>query len=545
MSYLKKHGNRQTPQRERALGRSDQIENSEGGYVFDPGMWQRLRRFLILGSEGGSYYANERKLTRENIDVVVACIREDGVRVVQEIEKVSGGGLAPKNDQALFALAAVFAYGDPEAKVLAESALPRVARTSTHLFQFVAFVRQFRGWGRSLRRAVAKWYAQKTPEQLSYQVVKYREREKMNHRDLLRLSHPGRQVTSGNPAYELTPEQEAVFAYAAGKSTVPPTPIIEGYERAQHAQTTEQTAGLIREYGLTREMVKTEHLRAPEVWNALLVDMPMTAMIRNLPTMTRVGLLTPQAYATQVVIERLIDQERLRKARIHPLQVLLALVTYQEGRGFRSSATWQPVRQIVDALDQSFYEAFGAVEPAGKRTLIGLDVSSSMQSRIAGTFLPASVAATAMSLVTVATEPMTEVMAFTGRYGRSQQNVGEMTQLTISPHQRLDDVVKMAYALGFGATDCALPILYAFHYNREIDTFIIYTDNETWAGQIQPFEALQRYREKTGIPAKLVVVGMVSNGFSIADPNDPGMLDVVGFDTSAPNIIGAFSRGEL
>jgi 60 kDa SS-A/Ro ribonucleoprotein len=40
-----------------------------------------------------------------------------------------------------------------------------------------------------------------------------------------------------------------------------------------------------------------------------------------------------------------------------------------------------------------------------------------------------------------------------------------------------------------------------------------------------------------------VVVGMVSNGFTIADPTDPGMLDVVGFDASAPNTISDFSAG--
>jgi 60 kDa SS-A/Ro ribonucleoprotein len=40
-----------------------------------------------------------------------------------------------------------------------------------------------------------------------------------------------------------------------------------------------------------------------------------------------------------------------------------------------------------------------------------------------------------------------------------------------------------------------------------------------------------------------VVVGLVSNGFSIADPADPGMLDVVGFDAAAPAVIADFLRG--
>ena len=43
-------------------------------------------------------------------------------------------------------------------------------------------------------------------------------------------------------------------------------------------------------------------------------------------------------------------------------------------------------------------------------------------------------------------------------------------------------------------------------------------------------------------PAKLVVVAMVSNGFTIADPDDAGMLDVVGFDSAAPALIADFAK---
>jgi hypothetical protein len=42
-----------------------------------------------------------------------------------------------------------------------------------------------------------------------------------------------------------------------------------------------------------------------------------------------------------------------------------------------------------------------------------------------------------------------------------------------------------------------------------------------------------------------VVGGMASNGFSNADPADPGMLDVVGFDTATPQLISDFARGAL
>lgn len=88
--------------------------------------------------------------------------------------------------------------------------------------------------------------------------------------------------------------------------------------------------------------------------------------------------------------------------------------------------------------------------------------------------------------------------------------------------------------LPFVGTDCALPMLDALKHNLKVDAFIGYNDSETWAGKIHPLQALREYRQKTGIPAKLIVVGMTSNGFTIADPEVAGMLDVVGFSTNTP-----------
>jgi 60 kDa SS-A/Ro ribonucleoprotein len=63
---------------------------------------------------------------------------------------------------------------------------------------------------------------------------------------------------------------------------------------------------------------------------------------------------------------------------MHPIAVLAALRTYASGRGARGRGVWNPVREIVEALDAAFYTAFGNVEPTGKRLLLALDVSASM-----------------------------------------------------------------------------------------------------------------------------------------------------------------------
>lgn len=81
---------------------------------------------------------------------------------------------------------------------------------------------------------------------------------------------------------------------------------------------------------------------------------------------------------------------------------------------------------------------------------------------------------------------------------------------------------------------------------ENIDVFVVYTDSETWFGKIHPTAALQKYRKEMNHPnAKLIVVGMQSNQFTIADPNDKGMLDVVGFDSAAPQVMSLFAEGQI
>jgi 60 kDa SS-A/Ro ribonucleoprotein len=555
MSYLKRIRPRRPPQSAPIAG-SGQMPNSAGGYAWEVDDWARLRRFLILGSEGGSYYASEQTLTRENAEAVERCLAADGPRAVAEIVHVSDEGRAPKNDPALFALAMAAGLGDEATRKAALEALPQVARTGTHLFLFVTFVEGFRGWGRSLRRAVGSWYATQSVDDVAYQAVKYRQRDGVTHRDVLRLAHPGEDVSSGNPTLEVSDEHARLFEWIVrgGKAEGLPR-AVEGFARAQDAESPAESAELVREYRLPREALKSDHLTSAEVWEALLEDMPMTAMVRNLANMTRAGVLEPGSVGTATVVSVLCNAERIRKARVHPIALLAALRTYQSGRGARGQNTWNPVREIVDALDSAFYVAFGNVEPTGKRLLLALDVSGSMSMGwVSGLpALTARDASAALALVTAATEEHYEVVGFfAGRGGWKSKTKGQwgwgeqgLTPLSISPRQRLDDAVNTVDGLPFGGTDCALPMLYALAKRREIDTFVIYTDSETWAGDVHPAQALRDYRTASGIDACLVVVGMVSNGFSIADPADPGMLDVVGFDTATPQLISDFARGAL
>ncbi len=302
---------------------------------------------------------------------------------------------------------------------------------------------------------------------------------------------------------------------------------------------------LIKEYNFPREVLATDLLKSKEVWSALLADMPPTALIRNLGKLTSLGLLGPLTAETKAAVAKLTDKEALRKARVHPFQILLALEQYRQGHGDKGSLTWTPNPQICDALDAAFYLAFESVIPTGKNILLALDLSGSMNwTNMFGTNITARAASAAMALITMATEKNYHVMGFTkGKYPSMHAGYPSgLSPLDISPKMRLDQVTKKISDLEFGGTNCAVPMLYAIENKLDVDAFVIYTDNETWYGDIHPSQALRNYRQKFGKDSKLIVTAMAGTEFTIADPNDRGMLDVVGFDSSAPAIMSDFIR---
>jgi 60 kDa SS-A/Ro ribonucleoprotein len=521
-----------TPQTEPLPG---QVANSAGGFTFAVDDWSRLDRFLILGAEGGSYYVSERKLTLDNAKCVERCVSANGPRTVARIVEISDAGRAPKNDPALLALAIAAKKGNAPTRAAALSALPKVARIGTHLFHFAEYLQAVGGgWGRGTTRAFANWYLAMDGDRLALQAVKYQSRDGWSHRDILRKAHPK----------TADARRQAIFhwivkGWDAVGADPPPDEVLAriwAFERAKKLTgptDAKELVRLIETYRLPHECVPTEAKQIPAVWEALLPEMGLTAMVRNLGKLTEVGVLAPMSAAAALVRDKLGDVESLRAARLHPMAILVALRTYTQGRGDKGQLTWSPVQTIVDALDGAFYTAFKAVEPTGRRHLLAIDISGSMGgARIAGSPLTCRDASAAMALVTANVEPEHALFGF----------CTDFRPLEISARDRLDRAIKYMNGLPMGGTDCSQPIVHATKNKLPVDVFCVYTDNETYAGAVHPHEALEEHRQRMGRPAKLVVLGMAANQFTIADPNDAGMLDVVGFDTATPAVLADFAR---
>lgn len=536
-----------TQQNQPAPGRTDQVENNAGGFVFEIDKIDQFKRFLTMGTTGGTFYVGQDELTAECGNMLLELTKDESLQIlaVENLVAISLGGRAPKQNPTLFALAVFCQHGTTPAKQHARKQITKVVRTGTHLFIFMRYLKQFGGFSRGLRKAVANWYTEKSADDLAYQLVKYRQREGYTHRDVLRLVHPKIEEPSKRASVEFAVKDNL----SPADETVPK--VLRGYAIANQREGFIKLSipEVLESYGLPWEALPDSAMNDTKVWDKLLDNgMPLTALLRQIPRLTQLNMVPQIGGRTDDVIVQLLHAENVQKSRIHPIQVLVALKTYQQGHGFRSE--WKPTAKIVDAMDELYYLSFDNIVPTGKRTMLALDVSGSMGSAAAGNLpLTAREVSAAMAMATVRSESNVMTVAFSdglqssgyGGWGRE----GVVTDLTLSKRQRLDDVIRSISGLNFGRTDCALPMIEALHRSLIIDTFVIYTDNETWFGQVHPYQALAQYRKTWNPEAKLVVVACTPTKFSIADPRDPGMLDISGFDSAVPSLISDFSRGDI
>lgn len=510
--------------------------NKSGGYCFTVDAWTQFERFMILGTVAPRYAVGaEKKFTKDDATIIRDLLKVNPARVIDMVVQISDSGRAPNNDSALFALAVASSSDNVDVRRLAFEALPKVARIGTHLFHYINYVEMFRGWGRALKRTVASWYTSVPVDKMVYQVIKYQQRDGWSNRDVLRLAHPKTTDQVRNSVFQWITKPGTVNEFTPGQ--------IQAFERAKSATSAQDVVDLIVNWDLPREAIPTQFLNEVAVWEALLEKMPLNALVRNLGKMTEVGLLTSSSAATKTVVDRLGNESYIKKSRQHPLGILTALKTYTSGGGFRGKLSWKPVQNITDGLDGAFYMAFQNVTPTNKRYLIGVDCSGSMSSAFSqNSNLSSRDVAAALALVTANVEPYCDIVGFTSGSGSwSRSNTG-LTHLGIKPAMRMDTVLDKVNRTDWGSTDCSLPFLYASKTKTSYDGFLVITDNETYAGSVQPAEALRKYRQDSGIAAKSVVVATSPSAFSIADPKDGGMLDVSGMDTSVPAVINDFMK---
>ena len=476
----------------------------------------RLEKFLILGGDPGTYRAAQFAFHADAARSVKDSLRMDGLAAVRLIEEVAESGRALSHDAALYALALASSpqFADAETNAAALRALTRIARSGAHLCKYAAYVGSLRGWGRGLRSAVADWYTSKPVQELATQILKHRHRKGWSHRDLLRLSHP-------KPP---TPEHNALFQWAVeGELGHLATPNIASgnlrqiYAFEQLKKTTDEIemVRLVEDFQMTHDTVPPLCRKSAAVWEAMLGSMPYMAMVRNLGHMTEAGLIAPQSAATALVVMRLVDRGRIRRANVHPTALLSALARYRSG-------PWKASSVVASALEDALHLAFANIEPTGKRLFFGIDAS----------LLTNDARCHGMSHVSALHAAATMAMEF----ARADDHA-HIVLLDRKP--AFVDIAKTASLVQVcravtresGPADPSAAIEHVRENRMHVDAFVFLSSH-------LPIEALEAYREQSGIPVKLVIVTTEAADFEGTVPEY--VMRVAGFDPTVPRAIRQF-----
>ncbi len=321
-----------TPQTKRA--RKDQVKNYAGGFVFKISDMNYVRRFLVLGSDAPTYYASSNKMTKAAAKHVSKMLKgPKAFDVINEAVDVSTNGRAAKNDPAIFVLALAATSSKPEVRKHALNNLSKVCRIFTHLATFLTYYQSLRkatGWGRGLRTAISNWYNNRKASGVAYQICKYTSRcvegeSPWSHRDVLRKAHVVPITTDHDTAFRYAVKGAEGFDGGLNKLIGTDLSYIYAHNAMRETTTVQEAVSLIKDHNLTWESVPTELQKERVVWNELIQKMPMTATVRNLGRLTSLGTLKDLSANVRLVADRLTDVEEIKKSRIHPVVLLVAV----------------------------------------------------------------------------------------------------------------------------------------------------------------------------------------------------------------------------
>ena len=298
------------------------------------------------------------------------------------------------------------------------------------------------GFGRGIRRVFGDYFYTRKGSEIAMLMTKYQNREGWRIKDVLTLVHIDQKKMKDDEGrlaidWVFKPKEEFEEILKAA----PPSPTaalfnaikeISGMVESPTFRSSQEELTRIIERinsaGLCREHLPSQLFKQRRIWEALLMNkgvsgkgkgMPLTALIRNLGKLstTEIGIIearttrdtnpnakiayagarlatataaaesTPQVFPlghsqhyTEYIYRRLTNARDIKGARIHPYNVLVAMLTYKKGCGDKGGLTWTPNIYILEALDIAFKLAFQNITPTGKRIKIALDVSGSMSS---------------------------------------------------------------------------------------------------------------------------------------------------------------------
>ena len=571
-------------------------------FVYELSLKNYILRMLILGSRENKYKQNAKELSAEDVQYLNNQIQSGhGKEICAIIKEVYESSRAPKQDATMQMNAILCRAADETVRQEALSLINQF-RTISHLYSWKNFHastvdaatgHKTKGFGRAVKRQLNAWalaYADK-PKELAYQMTKYMTREGWSFKNILQCTHLRTKTGDDRllptaPAHKTNkkisihdvPAKEidlvlryAVNGFAAMEELAKKYGLdkIENgvyvylkavYEAKHFTETEENKTELIQHihnHRLAREQVPTWGLADTDVLLALLINkkktqvtMPLTALLRNLGSLSSHQALN-ETEDLKLVREHLLNPITIEKSRVHPVTVLLAWFNYRNGKGLRGKTFWTAQSSLVKTLEEMFYLSFKNVEPTDQSICFLIDGSGSMTSPSLCEGVSNAEAAALLAMIFARSETKKETVPnhafyiFTSGKIVNGRSITGLTDVSDAIHAEatLEQVLNAVQRSDWGCTDISSGILQALQFKRKYGAFVVITDNDVNSG-IKPSEAIQQYRAGMKLPnTKLAVIATQCSNITIADPADPLMLDMCGFDSHGPKILQEFISG--
>lgn len=527
---------RKTPQNKAIPGKEKQmIQAACGGYLFKEDDIQTVRRMLVLGTTDNSFYVGKEELTEVFMGKLLSVAKTHPSLLAEEIVKASDGNTMCRPAPIL----ALILLGMAETKEASEKfheIFPKVIRTWSHFCEWLSYTRKLRGFGHSIRKAGTDWINGRSADNLTYQMLKYGNRNGYAVRDILRLFHVKPKTTDHDELFHyMVKGPKPEFKYEGNLS------MIGAYEALKNKQVS--GVGAIQNGGLTHEMVTGVTKMDAETWRALAVQMPIGALMRNLGSLSA-NIPDHNDSVFALIAEKITSPEILLKGRISPADVAKALYTYRQGCGIRGSLAWNVHPKILNALQTALNITMNKAEINFNQDLkyaIWMDTSGSMNVNAQNhpmsckqiEFLMAKVVSNRVSNCTLNT--------FT-------DNAMKVEDANIIKNiESFDDVLRATVRFSSGGTDCSVPFLHMTKNKTHADVVIMFTDSESWAGaKGHTSQLLAQYRKEVNPDVKVVYVTLAPNtGYTLMEPEDRNSLNIAGFNSDVIKAIADFSNNVL
>jgi len=470
--------------------------NREGYKAFSQPLESAYLQMLLTNTFGSAYYATQKELVAESEKTHTAMLAKDPSFVAKALPYARNRGFM--RTQPIYGL--VRMAQTPEAAPYFEATFNEVIRTPNDLGDFFTILRAQRKGegGRRVKRVAGNWLM----KQLSpYWTVKYGATKSGGYslRDLFCTLHP-----KGEKSVLVD------YLFDRAKGELPEQ--VAAFERLKKATTDEEKIAAIEAGRLPHEVASSFAGKSPKVWVAIVKHMPVFAMLRNLATMERHGVMNA---VRDHVVATLSNAEVIAKSKIFPFRFAEAMHHVNDAR-------------VKDALRDALDLSFAAVPDIEGRTSIFLDISGSMQSYIQ----------TASVFAISAMKKAKNNGRFLLFNTREQEFAVSMRDSVLTQADRI-------HANGGTATDA--PMRRLFTDRDKMDLIVLIGDEQQNQGS--PFvDVLQGYREKIAPNCKCVLLNVAPYSGGLSGqllPHDSRGLNAFcfGWSDQALQFISMFSRG--